>query len=161
VGTVRRRPRRLSSLRHCRRDKRRHRGPHVLPEGSGQPHAARLTPEIRAGEAALNGGGTNACADAEAPANADHRPSPAADRVGAHRLGRCALGAKRSTKKREPRSGSRLRLIGGYLLSREVALRVPSAQAGLTSLFGMGRGVSPPLWPPNCRGAPSRTLKTP
>jgi hypothetical protein len=37
------------------------------------------------------------------------------------------------------------RKIGGYLLSREVALRVPSAQAGLTSLFGMGRGVSPPL----------------
>ena len=35
--------------------------------------------------------------------------------------------------------------IGGCLLSREVALRVPSAQAGLTSLFGMGRGVSLPL----------------
>ena len=25
---------------------------------------------------------------------------------------------------------------------------VPSAQAGLTSLFGMGRGGAPPLWPP-------------
>ncbi len=37
------------------------------------------------------------------------------------------------------------RKTGGDLLSREVALRVPSAQAGLTSLFGMGRGVSPPL----------------
>ena len=36
-------------------------------------------------------------------------------------------------------------VIGGYLLSREVALRVPSARVGLTSLFGMGRGVSPPL----------------
>ena len=35
--------------------------------------------------------------------------------------------------------------FGGDLLSREVALRVPSARAGLTSLFGMGRGVSPPL----------------
>ena len=34
---------------------------------------------------------------------------------------------------------------GGYLLSREVSLQVPSAWVGLTSLFGMGRGVSPPL----------------
>src|SRR5713101_2640751 len=38
--------------------------------------------------------------------------------------------------------------MGGVLLSREIALRVPSALAGLTSLFGMGRGVSPPPWPP-------------
>ena len=38
-----------------------------------------------------------------------------------------------------------VREIGGDLLSREVALRVPSALAGLTSLFGMGRGVSPPV----------------
>ena len=34
---------------------------------------------------------------------------------------------------------------GGVLLSRGLAPRVPSALAGLTSLFGMGRGVSPPL----------------
>jgi hypothetical protein len=33
----------------------------------------------------------------------------------------------------------------GDLLSREVALRVPSALSGLTSLFGMGRGVAPTL----------------
>ena len=32
---------------------------------------------------------------------------------------------------------------GGYLLSHGCA--VPSAQAGLTSLFGMGRGGTPPL----------------
>src|SRR3982751_4488273 len=38
--------------------------------------------------------------------------------------------------------------VGGDLLSREVALRVPSALAGLTALFGMGRGVPPPLSPP-------------
>src|SRR5206468_8217446 len=43
---------------------------------------------------------------------------------------------------------------GGVLLSREVALRVPSALAGLTSLFGMGRGVSPPLSPPKFVGNP-------
>jgi hypothetical protein len=41
--------------------------------------------------------------------------------------------------------GSYLEKIGGDLLSREVALRVPSALASLTSLFGMGRGVSPPV----------------
>src|ERR687888_328344 len=51
--------------------------------------------------------------------------------------------------------------IGGYLLSREVALRVPSAQAGLTSLFGMGRGVSPPLWPPKCRGSRAAPRRAP
>src|SRR5206468_9221549 len=53
-------------------------------------------------------------------------------------------GAPDDPKERPPRGGPE-REIGGYLLSREVALRVPSAQAGLTSLFGMGRGVSPPL----------------
>ena len=36
-----------------------------------------------------------------------------------------------------------LRKSGGYLLSHGCA--VPSAQAGLTSLFGMGRGGTPPL----------------
>ena len=35
--------------------------------------------------------------------------------------------------------------MGGDLLSRGLAPRVPSALAGLTSLFGMGRGVPPPL----------------
>jgi len=35
--------------------------------------------------------------------------------------------------------------LGGVLLSRGLAPRVPSALAGLTSLFGMGRGVPPPL----------------
>jgi hypothetical protein len=35
--------------------------------------------------------------------------------------------------------------FGGYLLSRGLAPRVPSAPAGLTALFGMGRGVPPPL----------------
>ncbi len=35
--------------------------------------------------------------------------------------------------------------FGGDLLSRGLAPRVPSALAGLTALFGMGRGVPPPL----------------
>ena len=37
---------------------------------------------------------------------------------------------------------------GDDLLFHPVYRAVPSAQEGLTSLFGMGRGVSPPLWSP-------------
>ena len=37
---------------------------------------------------------------------------------------------------------------GGDLLSQGAAPQVPSAHAGLTSVFGMGTGVTPPLWPP-------------
>ncbi len=37
---------------------------------------------------------------------------------------------------------------GGDLLSQGVSTQVPSAQAGLTSVFGMGTGVAPPLSPP-------------
>jgi hypothetical protein len=39
-------------------------------------------------------------------------------------------------------------LYGGVLLSHPVARAVPSALASLTSGFGMGPGVSLPLWPP-------------
>ncbi len=39
-------------------------------------------------------------------------------------------------------------ISGDDLLSRTVARAVPSALAGLTPLFGMGRGVAPPLLPP-------------
>ncbi len=38
---------------------------------------------------------------------------------------------------------SQLKKNGGYLLSHGCA--VPSARAGLTALFGMGRGGTPPL----------------
>ncbi len=37
---------------------------------------------------------------------------------------------------------------GGVLLSQGGTPQVPSALAGLTSVFGMGTGVTPPLWPP-------------
>jgi hypothetical protein len=42
---------------------------------------------------------------------------------------------------------------GDFLLSHRVSPAVPSALRGLTSLFGMGRGVSLSLWSPE-------TLKT-
>jgi hypothetical protein len=38
--------------------------------------------------------------------------------------------------------------FGGVLLSHTLAGAVPSALEGLASGFGMGPGVSPPLWPP-------------
>jgi hypothetical protein len=34
---------------------------------------------------------------------------------------------------------------GNFLLSHQAALAVPSAPEGLTSVFGMGTGVTPPL----------------
>ena len=37
---------------------------------------------------------------------------------------------------------------GDDLLSQGASPQVPSALAGLTSVFGMGTGISPPLWPP-------------
>ena len=37
---------------------------------------------------------------------------------------------------------------GGDLLSQGVCPQVPSARAGLTAVFGMGTGVTPPPWPP-------------
>jgi hypothetical protein len=37
---------------------------------------------------------------------------------------------------------------GGVLLSQGRTSQVPSALEGLTSVFGMGTGVTPPLWPP-------------
>ena len=37
---------------------------------------------------------------------------------------------------------------GDVLLSQGVSPQVPSAQAGLTSVFGMGTGVTLPLWSP-------------
>ena len=41
-----------------------------------------------------------------------------------------------------------IRNPGGDLLSQGASPQVPSARAGLTAVFGMGTGVSPPLWPP-------------
>ena len=40
-------------------------------------------------------------------------------------------------------------VLGNDLLSHRVTPAVPSALEGLTSVFGMGTGVSPPPWSPN------------
>ncbi len=55
------------------------------------------------------------------------------------RTRRCPPLAGRASSRKEP---------GGDLLSQENDLQVPSARAGLTAVFGMGTGVSPPPWPP-------------
>ena len=48
---------------------------------------------------------------------------------------------------------------GGVLLSQGATPQVPSALAGLTAVFGMGTGVSPPPWPPETVRSPgSRTI---
>ena len=52
---------------------------------------------------------------------------------------------------------------GGVLLSQGVYPQVPSALAGLTAVFGMGTGVTPPPWPPEicCQsGAPDRSRRS-
>ena len=41
---------------------------------------------------------------------------------------------------------------GGVLLSHAVARAVPSGLRGLTTVFGMGTGVTPSLEPPESRG---------
>ena len=52
-----------------------------------------------------------------------------------------------------PKSDPNLHMLGGDLLSRGPTAQVPSALAGLTSVFGMGTGGSLPLWPPKlCEG---------
>src|SRR3954451_22739587 len=59
--------------------------------------------------------------------------------------------AREEGKRREPPAhaqGALRAKSGGDLLSQGVYPQVPSALAGLTSVFGMGTGVTLPLWPP-------------
>ena len=60
-------------------------------------------------------------------------------------------GGRPKTRKPRCRSGSGVSLNkgGGVQLSHPVSRAVPSALEGLTSLFGMGRGVTPPPKPPH------------
>ena len=65
-------------------------------------------------------------------------------------------GARREVKKGpEPvRDGSRPNInSGSVLLSHNLAVAVSSALEGLTAVFGMGTGGSPPAWPPENRQA--------
>ena len=56
--------------------------------------------------------------------------------------------AGRENQERAPFGALSIEKSGGVLLSQGVSSQVPSALVGLTSVFGMGTGVTPPLWPP-------------
>ena len=60
---------------------------------------------------------------------------------------------KKSRKDRFEFDPSGIRSPGSALLSHKVTLAVPSAHEGLTTLFGMRRGVAPPLSPPEEGGS--------
>src|SRR5206468_12407998 len=63
-------------------------------------------------------------------------------------------------RKGPPLSRGALRFTpGGDLLSHTVSRAVPSALEGLTSLFGMGRGVTPPPLPPQNDDNRNETLE--
>ncbi|BAM06882.1 hypothetical protein LFE_1196 [Leptospirillum ferrooxidans C2-3] len=65
-------------------------------------------------------------------------------------------GTKRELKKGpEPvEDGNRPNIYSGsVLLSHNLAVAVSSALEGLTAVFGMGTGGSPPAWPPENRQA--------
>ncbi len=84
------------------------------------------------------------------------------DTTGGHPRVDRALDPRRSpyaTKRPQRMEALRTARSGGVLLSQGVYPQVPSALAGLTAVFGMGTGVTPPPWPPEIccqRGAPDR-----
>ncbi len=55
-------------------------------------------------------------------------------------------GEKKGEARRLPHTDS-----GSVLLSHNLAVAVSSALEGLTAVFGMGTGGSPPAWPPESR----------
>jgi hypothetical protein len=65
-------------------------------------------------------------------------------------VGAIAQWYRRARQRPAPVGAGRCSAIysGDDLLSQGATPQVPSAQAGLTSVFGMGTGVTPPLWPP-------------
>ena len=78
--------------------------------------------------------------------------SPGAQRGASEGLRRADAGKERSgAKTQKPPAGvnqPRVFYPGNDLLSHPVAQAVPSALEGLTAVFEMGTGVSPPLWSP-------------
>ena len=71
---------------------------------------------------------------------------------------RSTIRSRPKTTKGPPKGPFRTEKSGGVLLSQGDDSQVPSALVGLTSVFGMGTGVTPPLWPPKplSRGGATR-----
>ena len=59
--------------------------------------------------------------------------------------------AVQSKKPADPFGSAGFIYPGSDLLSHCLAAAVSSALEGLTSVFGMGTGVTPPVWPPGIR----------
>src|SRR3990172_2461428 len=111
-----------------------HRLPHgsrregVFPRGQSQPSAC-----LWRGLRGVRGKGRNLLRVTRA-ANPEPRLDP-------------TMGVKAKARPEAIRSGFD-NTPGNALLSHKVSLAVPSALEGLTSVFGMGTGVAPPLMPP-------------
>src|SRR5207245_576667 len=95
-----------------------------------RPHAARLPPRPLERLRRLT---------YERPSRRSARACSSAGFAGAILLGEASEGAVEAPSAFYP---------GSDLLSHAVAHAVPSAQEGLTSVFGMGTGVAPPATPP-------------
>ena len=62
---------------------------------------------------------------------------------------------------RSPEGLRSLEKSGGDLLSQGDYPQVPSARAGLTAVFGMGTGVTPPPWSPEICQSSGEAVRTP
>ena len=142
---------------------------HRLHRSDGDPPASGLRPR-RGTPAPLACARSPAVGAARGAGRARTARRPAARAVlslaaGARRAGSRPVGhpgtlpAHRSRPASPIRAGTRRsapgvqgrffeRNSGGVLLSQGVYPQVPSALAGLTAVFGMGTGVTPPPWPP-------------
>ena len=69
--------------------------------------------------------------------------------------------AENDEERRPSRAALFERKTGGVLLSQGISTQVPSALRGLTSVFGMGTGVTLSLWPPEISCQQVCHLRTP
>ena len=83
------------------------------------------------------------------------------DGLGAWPWRQRTVGPRGRKRRTGPRRAPFKEKSGGDLLSQGVSPQVPSARVGLTSVFGMGTGVTPPLWPPKSVVKDERDQVTP
>jgi hypothetical protein len=139
-----------------------------LPHGTSTRRAvttrtgssARTAPSSRLGSSSRLGG---RAMPGSTPSTSTHRwlPPPRRRLLGHLDLGRPILSSPFVHDDGPPEGGPCTEKTGGVLLSQALASQVPSALRGLTALFGMGRGVSPSLKPPEKGERPRlRSFKT-
>lgn len=127
----------------------------LLPRGPAADRPPRLP--SRGLERASEGGIGQSCGRARRCAPRPRRGRPSGDGgdtlpadAGRRRPSICGTPVQGVGKRRraEPYGSALREKSGGVLLSQGRSSQVPSALEGLTSVFGMGTGVTPPLWPP-------------